>query len=59
LQAILETDQMSSLRSDGPWRLGLAAVIEEASGHKSYWALAHPPGNADLHHSDSFTLEFT
>src|ERR1700730_9713206 len=53
LQASLEMDQMSSLRIDGAWRIGLAAVIEDTSGHKSYWALAHPPGKADFHHSDS------
>lgn len=59
LQASLEMSQMSSLRIDGVWRIGLAAVIEEISGHKSYWALAHPPGSADFHHSDSFALEFS
>jgi hypothetical protein len=59
LQASLEMDQMSSLRIDGGWRIGLAAVIEETHGHKSYWALAHPPGKADFHHSDSFALEFS
>jgi len=58
LQASLEMDQISSLRIDGGWRIGLAAVIEDTSGHKSYWALAHPPGKADFHHSDSFALEF-
>ena len=42
---------------DAPWRLGLAAVIEERSGDKSYWALAHPPGKPDFHHSDGFALE--
>ena len=59
LQASLEMDQMSSLRIDGAWRIGLAAVIEDTSGHKSYWALAHPPGKADFHHSDSFALQFS
>ena len=59
LQVSLEMDQMSSLRIDGAWRIGLAAVIEDTSGHKSYWALAHPPGKADFHHSDSFALEFS
>jgi len=38
-------------------RVGLSAVIEEINGHRSYWALAHPPGNADFHHSDCFALE--
>ena len=38
-------------------RLGLSAVIEEASGRRSYWALAHPPGAPDFHHPDCFVLE--
>ena len=28
------------------WRVGLCAVIEEAGGALSYWALAHPPRRA-------------
>jgi hypothetical protein len=43
----------------GGWRLGLSAVIEETSGRKSYWALAHPPGKPDFHHADCFALEFS
>lgn len=38
-------------------RLGLSVVIEESSGRKSYWALAHPPGKPDFHHADCFALE--
>ncbi len=38
-------------------RLGLSAVIEETSGRKSYWALAHPQGKPDFHHPDCFALE--
>ncbi|HEY5288793.1 MAG TPA: DOMON-like domain-containing protein [Caulobacteraceae bacterium] len=38
-------------------RLGLSAVIEETSGVKSYWALAHPPGIPDFHHSRAFVLD--
>lgn len=34
--------------------LGLSAVIEQADGTKSYWALAHPPGAPDFHHDDCF-----
>lgn len=45
------------LPDDTSWQLGLSAVIEEASGQKSYWALAHPPGPPDFHHADCFTLE--
>jgi hypothetical protein len=39
------------------WRLGLSAVIEQTSGVQSYWALTHPPGKADFHHSDCFAVE--
>jgi hypothetical protein len=38
-------------------RLGLSAVIEEAGGRISYWALAHPPGKPDFHAPDCFALE--
>ena len=38
----------------GASRLALSAVVEEASGAKSYWALAHPPGKPDFHHRSSF-----
>ena len=41
----------------GPWRLGLAAIIEEVSGQKSYWAAAHSPGKPDFHHADTFVVE--
>jgi len=40
-----------------PCRLALSAVIEDASGAKSYWALAHPPGRPDFHHRSSFACE--
>jgi hypothetical protein len=37
------------------WQLGLSAVLEEKDGTKSYWALAHPPGEKpDFHHPDCF-----
>lgn len=39
-----------------PWHLNLTAVIEEKSGTKSYWALAHPPGDPDFHNGDCFAL---
>ena len=41
----------------GGRRLGLSAIVEELSGDKSYWALAHPPGAPDFHHPDCFALE--
>lgn len=45
------------LPADGPWRVGLTAVIEEAGGVKSYFALAHPWGKPDFHDSRGFILE--
>lgn len=42
------------LPGSAPWRLGLAAVIEEAEGVTSYWALAHPSAKPDFHHRDAF-----
>jgi len=42
-----------------PWRLGLTAVIEDLTGEKSYWALAHAPGKPDFHHPDSFAYDLS
>lgn len=48
----------ASVFAPGPrLRLGLSAVLEEKSGTKSYWALAHAPGKPDFHHPDGFVLE--
>ena len=38
-------------------RLGLSAVVEDAGGLLSYWALRHPPGRPDFHHTDAFALQ--
>jgi hypothetical protein len=54
LQAALEFDGLSS-----PFNLGLSAVLEEANGRKSYWALTHAPGKPDFHHADCFALELS
>jgi hypothetical protein len=34
--------------------LGLSAIIEDTSGNRSFWALAHPPGAPDFHHPACF-----
>ncbi len=59
LPASLPSPASGGGKAGGIWRLGLAVVIEETSGRKSYWALAHPPGKADFHHSDCFAHEFS
>jgi hypothetical protein len=56
LRASLDVSQLSLARA-ATLRVGLSAVIEEVAGQRSYWALAHPSGKADFHHSDSFVLE--
>jgi len=38
-------------------RLGLSAVVEDADGMLSYWALRHHPGKPDFHHTDAFALQ--
>lgn len=50
-------DLAGLLPADEPWRIGLAAVIEQRSGTKSYWALAHPAGPPDFHQQDCFVLQ--
>ncbi len=55
-EATLDLDGLG-IALDGPWRVGLSAVIEEANGRKSYWALAHPPGKPDFHHDCAFALD--
>lgn len=45
------------LPEDAAGPLALSAVIEDADGRISYWALAHPSDKPDFHHPDSFVLE--
>ena len=47
-----------AVEADRHWRLGLSAVLEEKDGTRSYWALAHPPGDKpDFHHPDCFAAQ--
>jgi hypothetical protein len=50
----LDSDLDVSDFATGIVRMGLAAVIEEKDGTKSYWALAHAPGPPDFHNRDCF-----
>ena len=56
LRAGLDLEALDLLSHDTAWSLGFTAVIEEKSGRISYWALAHPPGAPDFHHSDCFVI---
>jgi len=45
------------LPSDAAGRLGLSAIIEDLNGNRSFWALAHPPGEPDFHHAACFAAQ--
>jgi hypothetical protein len=58
----LEADvdvHLTGIVSRAELQLALCAVLEDQQGRISYWALAHPPGNADFHHDASFALRLT
>ena len=57
MQASLELARLPGLPRNAVCHLALSAVIEDTSGRKSYWALAHPPGKPDFHHPDCFRQE--
>jgi len=56
LELVAEIDQ-GLLPQDNSLKLGLSAVVENVAGIKSYWALRHPPGKPDFHHSDAFVIQ--
>jgi hypothetical protein len=53
----LELDAAVQCEVRGKLSVGLSAVIEGEDGALSYWALKHPAGKPDFHHSESFALE--
>lgn len=57
LAASIALQPLRARCGDGPLAIGLSAMIEDAHGRLSYWALRHPAGQPDFHHRDSFTLE--
>lgn len=59
LLATVALGGLPDFRGEAVWHVGLAAVLEDSQGEKSYWALAHPPGKPDFHQSDCFVLEVT
>ena len=58
LTATLRLGLVSRAYLESPLALGLSAVIEETDGalSLSYWALEHPPGPPDFHHTAAFAL---
>jgi hypothetical protein len=41
-----------------PWRVALCAVVAEAAGGRSYWALRHTKPKPDFHDAAGFALSF-
>ena len=39
-----------------PWRIGLTAVVEDRTGGRAYYALAHPRAKPDFHDAAAFTV---
>ncbi|MHB8079475.1 MAG: DOMON-like domain-containing protein [Candidatus Krumholzibacteriia bacterium] len=56
LTATLDLGALDPRLRDAPLRLGLAAVIEDARGALSWWALRHPAARPDFHDPAGFTL---
>jgi len=56
LDATVQLKRISSLHVAEKLSLALSAVIEDADGGLSYWALRHPPGKPDFHHPEAFAL---
>ena len=58
LVALVDLNQLPTIKPGSQLRLGLSAVIEASDGELFYWALTHPAGKPDFHHPDSFAMEF-
>jgi len=56
LYALVDLPRLSPAYRHARLRLGLAVIVEEASGAFSYWALRHPAPKPDFHHPDAFAL---
>lgn len=56
---LLVTLTPACLPTNDTLRAGISAVVEDADGGLSYWALRHPPGKPDFHHTDAFALTLT
>jgi hypothetical protein len=57
LDVAMHLGALSSQHTSHVLMLAISAVIEARDGSLSYWALEHPPGKPDFHHSDGFVLE--
>jgi hypothetical protein len=56
LEATVPLGHLSPQHTAARLSLAVSAVIEDAAGGLSYWALRHPPGKPDFHHPEAFAL---
>jgi hypothetical protein len=56
LEVAVDLSPLKALSLGARWDVGLSAVIEETNGRRSFWALTHPPGQADFHNAAGFSL---
>jgi hypothetical protein len=56
LRVTADVDLSTLTDAPWPWRIGLCAVVAEASGARSYWALEHPGPKPDFHDAAGFTV---
>ena len=59
LSAFLDFSNIRQLVEAEIWQLGLSAIVEDGTGGKSWWALAHPAAKPDFHHPESFVLSLS
>lgn len=56
LDASISLERLSARYLNSVLILGLSAVIEDADGALSYWALKHPTAKPDFHYRQAFAL---
>jgi hypothetical protein len=56
LEAIVDLGALSDLHGAATIRAAASAVIEDADGGLSYWALVHSATRPDFHHAGAFAL---
>ena len=59
LRARIPAALLPEVVSGRNWELGLTAVVEDAEGRLSYWALCHPAPTPDFHHPGGRRLALT
>ncbi len=55
--ATLNLSDLPGLSLGEPLRIGLSAILEDPTGQRSFWALAHAPGEPDFHNAVAFARD--